>query len=255
MTIGPLPPPIRVLVKGASTVNWTSYMGGPRSDIAYPRATENALLAAGRPAHVRDLSSGGELTSAALKRWEPEVARWSPDVVILHYGHTETLHLILPQRLERHANSFRGRPGTVRDFYRKRLLRPGWKSLAVLQQRLDRGVVPANFRHRERRVAADLERLIQRIQLVGSPLVLVMRLVEPGPPFQNWFPGIRDRTCSMNRALDDVVQRVGRDNVRLFDTPRVLERLKTEGEPINPDGGHFAPERTLPSEWRWLTRS
>lgn len=228
-------------MKGASTVNWTSYMGGPRSDIAYPRAMENALRAAGRPAEVRDMSLGGELASTALKHWEPQVARWSPDVIVLHYGHTETLHLLLPQRLERHANSLRGRPGAIRDWYRKRVLRPGWKSLAVLQQRLDRGVVPATFRHRERRVANDLERLVQRAQLVGSPLVLLMKLVEPGPPFLNWFPGIRERTDAMNDALADVVGRVDRDNVRLVDTPTVLRALRESGVAINPDGGHFAP--------------
>ena len=216
-------------------------MGGPRGDIAYPRAMENALRMAGRPAEVRDMSLGGELTGAALKHWEPEVARWSPDVIVLHYGHTETLHLLLPQRLERHANSLAGRPGAFRDLYRKRVLRPGWKGLAVLQQRLDRGAVPATFRHRERRVANDLERLVQRTQLVGSPLVLIMRLVDPGPPFLDWFPGIRERTSAMNHALAEVARRADRDNVRLFDTGTALRGVAESGVPINPDGGHFSP--------------
>ena len=49
----PLPLPLRVLVKGASTAHTVSWMGGPRRDFAYARATEAALYAAGTPAEVR----------------------------------------------------------------------------------------------------------------------------------------------------------------------------------------------------------
>jgi hypothetical protein len=34
----PLPLPMRVLVKGASTVLWISGMGGPRKEFTFPRA-------------------------------------------------------------------------------------------------------------------------------------------------------------------------------------------------------------------------
>ena len=106
----PLPQPVRVLVKGASTVNWVSWMGGPRSDFAYPRATEAALLAAGRPAVVRDTSLAAEHPKSALKAWSDEVVPWSPDVVVLHYGHMECIHLMLPRSLQRHAQSLQSRP-------------------------------------------------------------------------------------------------------------------------------------------------
>lgn len=216
-------------------------MGGPRDDLAYPRATEHALLAAGRPATVRDTSLGGELTKTALRRWEPEVLQWSPDVIVLHYGQVETIHLFVPQRLERHANSWRTRPGKVRALYRMGVLRPVWKSLTVTQRRLDGRVIPATFRNRAERVADDLERLVERTQLAQSPLVLIMQLVEPAQRWKDWFPGITERTSAMNAALAEVVQRVGRDNVRLFDVPGALSQLKADGVPVHPDGGHFSP--------------
>ena len=101
----PLPQPIRVLVKGASTVNWISYMGGPRSDFAYPRVLEATLLAAGRPAVVRDTSLAAEHPKSALAAWSTEVVPWSPDVVVLHYGHMECIHLLLPRVLQRYAQT------------------------------------------------------------------------------------------------------------------------------------------------------
>ena len=239
MTQAPLPFPLRVLVKGGSTVHTVSYMGGPRSDFAYPRVTEAAMYAAGVPAEVRCTAAASQRTKTAFKTWEQETFSWSPDVVVLTYGYMEIIHLFLPQPLERHANSLAARPGPIRTPYRV-ALRKTWKLLARLQQRLDRRV-PMLFMRRRLRAASDISLLVERIQMIGSPLVLIMELTPPGPPFQKWFPGLAERMEQTNETLRDVVRRIDKPNVRLFPTNTVLAPLAAAGEVV-PDGGHYTPE-------------
>ncbi len=245
---GPAALPVRVLVKGASTVNWVSWMGGPRSDFAYPRATEAALIASGRPAEVRDTSIAAEAPKTALRGYQREIVNWSPDVVVLHYGHMETIHLFLPRALQGHAQSLQNRPGRIRDAYRGWVLRPGWRSLARLQRQVYRRLPnTAVFRRRVRRAARDLEQLISRIQDVGSPLVLVMELMPPGATYADWFPGMGDRLEHVNGAMHDLVRRIDRPNVRFFPVRKVLAEISGDPDEISPDGAHFSPlaHRTL----------
>ena len=237
----PLPLPLRVLVKGASTVNWTSYMGGPRTDMAYPRVVEAALHTVGRPAVVRDTSYAAALTKAALSEWQSEVVPWSPDVVVLHYGQMECLHLFLPRRLQQHAQSIQTRRGPVRDVYRSYMLRPVWRLLARLQQRLDRQFPQALIGRRRRRLAADLELLVGRIRSVASPLVLLMEIDPPGDNYRDWFPGFAERIELMNETLREVVGRIDSPDVRLFPTRAVLSEITARGRPTNPDGAHYTP--------------
>lgn len=241
MTPAALGLPVRVLVKGASTVHTISWMGGPRTDFAYPRVIEESLLGAGQPAEVRATAAASQRTKTALTNWEGEVFSWSPDVVVLNYGHFETVHLFLPQRLERHVNSLAARPGRIRSPYRA-VLRTGWKILARLQRRLDRVLPSTMFSSRPRRVADDLVRLVERLQMIGSPLVVILDLTPPGPPFRNWFPGMAARIEVMNTALADVVRRVDLPNVLHFRTNEYLADLVEAGHVVNPDGGHYTPE-------------
>jgi len=234
--------PWRILVKGSSPANWVSFMGGPATDLTYPRVVERELLLGGRNAVVRNLAVTSERVKTGLKNWERQVYPWSPDVVILNYGLFETVHLFLPQPLERHANSLRGRPGPVRHTYRRYALRPAWKALAVAQQRLDGRVPAAAFNRRAARFADDLTQLIGRIQMVGSPLVLLPEISGPGERWATWFPGIEQRIAMVNRAMSDAVSRVDRDNVRLFDTGAALAALVATGHDIVPDGGHYTPQ-------------
>ena len=90
-------------------------MGGPRTDFAYPRVIEAELLAAGQPAEVRVTAAVGQRTKDSLKSWEREVVAWSPDVVVLHCGQYEAIHLFMPWWLERYVNNVARRPGVVRD--------------------------------------------------------------------------------------------------------------------------------------------
>lgn len=239
----PLPLPIRILVKGASTVGVASPMGGPRTDFTFPRAVEAQLLADGRPAVVRTITVASERTKDTLRHWEREMMGYSPDVVILVYGHYETIHLFLPWWLERHANSLRARPGRVREAYRRSLLRPVWMTLAKLQAKLDNTIDPTIRRSRPRRVAADLERLIGRIRFLHSPLVFVFELQPPARRYQSWFPGMTARMAEMNRELAALVERLDDPDIRYFRTSGlVAEHADGDLDVATPDGFHYSPE-------------
>jgi hypothetical protein len=238
-----LPLPIRVLVKGSSNVCIVSPMGGSRTDFIFPRALEARLLADGRPAEVRVQSVPGELTKHALRTWERELLGFSPDVVVLLCGQVETVHLFLPWRLERHANSFRGRPGPIRGFYRNRVLRPVWKTLASLQSKADRVVDPNLRRGRPRRVAADLAQLLKHIRFVQNPLVLVFEFQPPATRFRRWFPGMPARIEVMNAHIKAVVDDLADPNVRYFTTSDLVEEYADgDIDVATPDGFHFTPE-------------
>ncbi len=233
--------PLRVLVKGASTVVYTSWLGGPRSDFAWPRVVEEQLHAAGFPAEVRCTAQPAELTKSAIRTWQEEVLAWSPDVIILNYGQMECVHLFLPRWFERHANSVKGRPLPGRMFYRKRILRPTWMALASLQRHLDERMPLILVEGRRRRVAADLQRYIERVRTVASPLVLIPDIIGPGKPYQKWFPGEAERGELMNETLRDLVARIDEPDVRMFPSVATVEPLLAEDEDAYPDGGHFTP--------------
>jgi hypothetical protein len=238
----PLPLPIRVLVKGASTVGWLGEMGGPRTDFGFPRALEATLLESGRPVELRTISVPSERTKTAVRRWEDEVIGFSPDVVVLVYGHYETVHLVLPWWLERHANSRVTPERPLRELYRTRLLRPFWMFLARMQARADRTFDPTIRRRRPQSVAKDLEKLVGHIQEVGSPLIILFELLPPAKRYQSWFPGMAARIEVMNEAIAGVVSKVDRPNVRLLKVSELVAKY-ADGD-INvatPDGFHYSP--------------
>lgn len=239
----PLPLPIRVLVKGASTVGWLSGMGGARTDFTFPRVIEEQLLQSGRPVELRTHSVPSERTKTTLRHWEYEMIGFSPDVVVLVYGHYETVHLFLPWWLERHANSLKKRQGRVRAAYRRLLLRPVWMFLARLQARLDTTLDPTIRRSRPRRVAADLENLLEHVQDMHSPLVFLFELLPPAKRYQSWFPGMAARIEVMNEAIRDLVERLDNPNIRLLRIqPIVDEYAGGDMNVATPDGFHYSPE-------------
>ncbi len=236
----PLPLPIRVMVKGASTVNWVSPMGGPRTDFAFSRVIEAELLAAGRPTEMRVISAPSELTSRTLLNWEREFLGWSPDVVVLVYGHYETVHLFLPRWLERHANSLRSRPRRLTKLYRTYLLRPVWMFLARLQARLDTRF-PTMRPQRPIRVANDLEALTVQLQKLHSPLMIIVELVPPAKRYRSWFPGMTARIAIMNETISAMVERLDKPNVRYFRTSELVRKYADDDLDIaTPDGFHFS---------------
>lgn len=237
------PLPVRVLVKGASTVNWVSWMGGPRTDFTFPRVIEAELAAAGRPSLVQSITMTSEKTHSILDTWQREVLNFSPDVIVLVYGHYETIHLFLPRWFERHANSLKGRPRRFAMAYRSRLLRPLWMALARLQAKLDSTIDPTVRRSRPRNVAADLERYITHVQKVGSPLVILFELLPPSARYRSWFPGMTARMAEMNTAISRMVTKVDLPNVTYFRVSElVAEHAGGDLEVATPDGFHYSPE-------------
>lgn len=238
----PLPLPVRVLVKGASTVSWISFMGGPRSDFAFPRAIEATLLAEGRPAEVRNTALLGTPTSDFFRTFEADVAQWSPDVVVIIAGHYETIHLFLPHWFERWANRPNVRPGRLRTVLRRRVVRGVWKVSAKVQARVDAAARPL-LRRRLRAAAHDLEGYIGLVQQVGSPLVLVFELLPPAPRQAQWFPGMAARIHAINREHESVIGRIDRPNVEMLRVSEIARRVAGDDQAAaTPDGFHYTPE-------------
>jgi hypothetical protein len=238
----PLPQPIRVLVKGASTVVWTSWMGGPRSDYTFARVIESELLAAGIPAEVRCTAVPAERVKVALKHWDEEILPWSPDVVVMHYGHMETIHKLLPHWFERHAHSLHKRTGRARAFYRKHVIRGVYMTSAHLQAAVDRRLPPTSrlFFNPER-VAADLGHLIERIRSIQSPLVIALDTNPPSKNYQEWFPGMSARIEVMNEEIARVVEGFDHPDVRMFKVTELIRKQFGDYDP-SPDGAHYTPE-------------
>jgi lysophospholipase L1-like esterase len=216
-------------------------MGGPPTDFTYPRVIERELLESGRNATVRNAAATSERVTTGLRNWENQIFPWSPDVVVLNYGLYEAVHLFLPQPLERHANSLTGRPGLVRESYRRYVLRPVWKTLALVQQHADARVPAAAFRRQAARFTDDVEHLVRHCLFISNPLVLLPLMPPAGERWTSWFPGIDARLALINSALAEVAARIDQDNVRVFDTPAAVAPLVAAGQDTVPDGGHFTP--------------
>jgi hypothetical protein len=233
---------LRVLVKGASTVNWASGIDESREAFTFPRAIEAQLVADGWPAEVRAITLPSELTSKILLNWQQEVLGFSPDVVVLVYGHYETVHFVLPRWLERHANSMRARPRRLEELYRTRVLRPFWMMLARLQARLDTRLDPTLRRSRPRKVAADLEAYIRHVREIGRPLVYVFELLPPAERYRTWFPGMAERIGVMNDTIADLVRRLDDPEIRLFRVSELVDKYADgDLDVATPDGFHYTP--------------
>lgn len=237
-----LPLPVRVLVKGASTVNWISWMGGPRTDFIFPRVIEERLLASGRPCTVQTHSVASEPTHGVLQTWEREVLGFSPDAIVLVYGHYETIHLLLPRWLERHANSLRGRPRGLRLLYRRRLVRPVWMFLARVQAAVDVRIGHRVRTRRHEQVVADLEAYVRHVRKVGSPLVHLVELLPPHEKYVSWFPGMPRRIHRMNEALEGLVHRLDDPEVRFVRVADLVDSVAGGDLAVAiPDGFHYSP--------------
>lgn len=133
VSVGPLPLPIRVLVKGSSIAVLSSETNGPRENFTFPRAIESTFYAAGQPAEVRNTAEVGQRAKTSLGHWEREVLAFSPDAIVLVYGYYEAIHIALPWWLERHANSWRVRPRRARN------IQTGRNSFCLYSSRSRRG--------------------------------------------------------------------------------------------------------------------
>lgn len=234
--------PLRVLVKGASTVNYVSWMGGPRTDFTFPRVIEEQVLAAGLDCDVRMVTMAAERVTQLLPSWQHEVLDFSPDVIVLVYGHAETIHLFVPRVLERHVNSLKAHPGRIRQAYRRLLLKPAWKILVRSQAWLDARIGHLAHRRTPARVAAEIEAYVKQVQTAASPLVICVEILPPSSRAAGWFPGMTARVHGVNAAIRGMVDRLGLETVRYFEVTPVVDRV-TGGDidTATPDGFHYSP--------------
>lgn len=235
---------MRVLVNGPSTVNWTSWMSGPRSDYIFPRALEAALYASGIPAEVRNSALLAMPMSSLFHRWEADVLQWSPDVIITIPGHYEAVHLFLPRWFERHANRVDYVPGRFRTYYRRRVLRAVWKATATLQSKIDGALGARASRWRRlRRAALSYEHYVRLCQQVASPMMLVPELMTPSSRGVQWFPGMPQRVDVVNAELAAVIDRIALPHVQMFPTRHLVDSMYGgDQDAATPDGFHFTPE-------------
>lgn len=235
------PFPIRVLVKGNSSVLYVAPMSGPRTDLGYPRVLEHHLGVLGHEAAVDVAATVGERTWQGLRSWEAQVLQRSPDVVVLHYGLPEAGLLAMPRRFERYVNSYHHRPGRWRDPLRQKAVRPVYVLLARLQSKVDGLLGGPVVERRIRRMVADLDRLIDQIDRVQHPLVLLPLLVPATGMWAEWFPGVNHRIDATNAAFTALVEGLGKANVRTFDAHAAALAAGIEpGDDLTPDGGHYS---------------
>lgn len=247
----PLPHPVRVLVKGSSLVVMTPDWNGDPGEYTMPRWIQNGLLDRGRPCELDNRGLAGERTKSAFKNWEIDVLAGSPDAVVYGYAYYECIHGLLPQRLERHVNTFNGRTGPIRTRYRGWLLRPTWKLLAQTQRVIDARIGDRLFGRRARRIVNNYELLIQRTRTVapGSPMVFVLALFGPGGEAGGWFPGMQARIDLMNSRLAAMVERFDAPGVRLVPVGDLALGLEPGEDPV-PDGMHYSPRmRRIIGDW------
>lgn len=232
------PLPIRVLVKGASLMHDISEFPQQREDFIFARVIEEQLLLNGYGANVWTAAVASEPAAHAFKTFEEQVKAWSPDVVILSYGYYEVIHLFLPRWLERHVHSMKARPGRVRSFYRKNVLRKFWMVLAKLQAALDRRVGARFFGGKVRQVEKELRTYIDKTRKVGEPLIMLFEFLPTGSRGRDWFPGMTARTELMNAMLHRLVADYDNPEIVLVPIPAIAERAAPGQEP-NTDGFHY----------------
>ncbi len=88
----PMQLPVRVLFKGPSTLVWTSMMGGPRTDMVFPRVMEAELLAGGRAVDSWIAARNGWVTRELFETWEDEISSWSGSLLFDQH-HITRIHL------------------------------------------------------------------------------------------------------------------------------------------------------------------
>ena len=239
-----LPIALRVLVNGASTVSWQSWMEGPRSEMTFPRATEAALHARGRRAEVRNSAVLAARNHYMIGNWERDVVHWSPDVVIIVAGHAEAVHLFLPRWLERHANRLNRRPGPIRDLYFRRIVRVVWRTLIAVQQRVEVLLGKPSLPGRARRATRNLERYLVMTRHIANPLVIIFEILPPtGNKGAKFFPGMTGRVAEVNRRNRELVESIDSPDVRFLEVMPIARRLVGDDlVAATGDGFHYSPE-------------
>jgi len=242
MSMGAVPvSPIRILVRGSSTVSWIASVKPGRVSHAYPRALETVMHQRGWPTQVRVAAPLAKPSLHILRDADDDIFAWDPDVIILNTGHMENLHLLIPIPIARHVFTRTARPGRWRHLYRRRVLWPMYKVATRIQARLEPALGPWVFGRRRAAVLAHIEQYIHIAQRNGHPLIVIMGLVPPPEPPAE-FPGLASRLETLNEEFQALAERWGGSDVVWFDPSRVLA---TDGPPpvvAMGDGLHYTVE-------------
>jgi hypothetical protein len=200
---------------------------------------EAELLAAGVPVEVRVKARPANRVRHGRRDWVGDVMGWEPDVVVLHFGQADNVHLFLPRWAERHANSSRARPHPLRVRYRRRVVRPVWITLAKAQQRLERRVGSWSVGRRQRGQVAELLDLISLVRATSGALVLVPELLPPGPPWADWFAASTARMAEFNRLAAAGIAELADPRVEVVPLTSLVRSAIGPTEEPTPDGGHY----------------
>lgn len=235
---------LRVLVDGASRECVPESWHGPNDEPVFSRVIESDLLAAGYFPNVHNVSKPGKLIRQSIRRWQRDVLTFSPHVVVLDHGMYECIHRLAPHWFERYANSLTYVRSPFQKVYRKAIVRPLWRVLVRTQHRVDtwllkRGRVGVR---KLRRAERELRDLIDRVDSVGSPLILVLGSCRPTGAGVDWFPGMGARVDAWNEMVEAICAEPGvAHNIRFIPVQELAlrEDLMVDGT-ASPDGFHFS---------------
>lgn len=233
--------PIRILVRGSSTVSWIARVEPGRISHAYPRELETAMHQHGWSVQVRASSPLAASSLHILRDADDDIFAWDPDVIVLNIGHMECLHMLIPRPIARHIFTRTARPGRWRQIYRRSLLWASYSVATKVQARLERFVEPWVFRRRRNAVIAHANQYIDFAARNGHPLIVVMGLLPPSTPVKI-FPGLVGRLNKMNEAFRGLVAQRAEESVVWFDP---ADALRADGPPPEQsigDGMHFTPQ-------------
>lgn len=230
--------PVRILVKGSSTVSWISLVEPGRVSHAYPRALETAMQQHGWSTQVRVMSPLAASSLRILRDADDEIFAWDPDVIVLNTGHMETLHMVIPRAFARHVFTRTARPGLWRRAYRRSVLWAVYASATRIQARIEPMVAPWVFRRRRNKVIAHVNRYIEIAKGNGHPLVIVMGLTPPVLRVPE-FPGLVARLDMMNEAFRALVEQRADPSIAWFDPSDALAPDELPPEHVIGDGMHF----------------
>ncbi|MFL6088977.1 MAG: hypothetical protein ACJ71Z_02425 [Aeromicrobium sp.] len=233
-------PPIRILVRGSSTVSWIANVEPGRVAHAYPRELETAMHLDGWPTQVRVESPLAASSRHILRDADADIFAWDPDVIIMNTGHMENLHLLLPIPFARHVFTRTARPGRWRQLYRRRVLWLFYSVATRIQARLEPALGPWLFGRRRKAILAHLNQYIDIASRNGHPLVIVMGFVPPSTP-PHTFPGVAARLEIMNEAFRELVAQRAQPEVIWFDPADALASGGVEAVSAIGDGIHFIP--------------
>lgn len=216
-------------------------MGGPRTDLAFPRAMEMELRLQGFDVESRVESVPGESIARARRRWPGQVLGFSPDVIVLCLGHYEAIHILLPRWFERHMNTQSAGTGRLESMYRQWVLRPTYRTLARTQAALDRAFGHALSKRRVKHAAAGVSAIVRGARQVGSPLVVLMEIAPLTERYERWFPAMNHRIDRINEGLRGIADADSSGEVCYFETRKIVAALGGPQD-VTPDGFHFSPE-------------